>query len=208
MKKVHLATLAITLLCPICLLGQAPSASAPSSAPGAGCPNFTSIDEFGVLPRDVCVGQGAGRTERGRGLIVRKNRPRRSCSTSLVDQSSATDFVSIAASLIPVGPTLGQSGASQSSGQSGTGSGTATASIYALLAGFNHIGPTDPRFYREHVNSRRITFTIGTATSTQAENNSTTPATVYGAKLLLINSRELYTTGNLNRIRVVQTRRA
>src|SRR5438128_303084 len=54
-------------------------------------------------------------------------------STSLVDQSSATDFFSVAANVIPVPPGLSQSSSgtgSTSSNPSATGSTTATASLY------------------------------------------------------------------------------
>ena len=127
-------------------------------------------------------------------------------STSLVDQSSATDFVSAAASLIAVAPGLSQSGSGSTSGssQTGTGTGTTTASFYALMAAFNRTSPTDPTFYKDHVFSRRISFTIGTAASTQATDNTTTPSTVYGAKVLLVNHRELYTKDNLKAISVIQ----
>ena len=128
-------------------------------------------------------------------------------STSLVDQSSATDFFSVAANVIPVTPGLSQfvSSTGSSGNTSGAaGSTTATASLYALLAGLNKVNPTDPKFYAEHVFSRRFSFTIGTAASTLATDNSDTPATVYGAKVLLINARELYTIANLARIKQAQ----
>jgi hypothetical protein len=128
-------------------------------------------------------------------------------STSLVDQSSATDFFSLAANLIPVGPTLTQppSGTGATSNNSGTtGSTTATASLYSLLAALNKTSPTDPAFYAGHVFSRRLSFTIGTSASDQATDNTTTPATIYGAKVLLINHRELYTRSNLGGLRRVQ----
>ena len=128
-------------------------------------------------------------------------------STSLVDQSSATDFFSVAADVIPVTPGLSQfvsSTGSTTSGNGTAGSTTATASLYALLAGLNKTSPTDPQFYAAHVPSRRFSFTIGTAASTQATDNTTTPATVYGAKVLLINGRELFKKANLERLKAVQ----
>jgi len=128
-------------------------------------------------------------------------------STSLVDQSSAIDFFSVAANVIPVTPGLSQfvSSTGSSGNTSGAaGSTTATASLYALLAGLNKVNPTDPKFYAEHVFSRRFSFTVGTAASTLATDNTDTPATVYGAKVLLINARELYTKANLARIKQAQ----
>lgn len=115
-------------------------------------------------------------------------------STSLVDQTSSTDFVSAAVNLAAAGQ----------SGAAGSGSQTVTASLYALLAGLNGNAPTDPRFYADHVNARRASFTIGTAASDPKTDNSDTAATVVGGKLLLINGRELYRRDNLERIRAVQ----
>jgi len=128
-------------------------------------------------------------------------------STSLVDQSSASDFFSVAANVIPVTPGLSQvitSTGSTSSSPSAAGSTTATASLYALLAGLNKVGPTDPTFYKDHVNARRFFFTVGTAASKQATDNTDTPAAVYGTKVLLINHRELYREENKADIAKVQ----
>ena len=128
-------------------------------------------------------------------------------STSLVDQSSATDFFSVAANIIPVTPGLSQfvsATGSNSANNGAAGSTTATASLFALLAALNKVSPTDPTFYAEHVFSRRFSFTVGTAASTLATDNTDTPATVYGMKALLINSRELYTKANLARLKTVQ----
>jgi hypothetical protein len=116
-------------------------------------------------------------------------------STSLVDQSSATDFFSIAANLIPVTPGLSQAispTGSPLSDSNAAGSTTATASLYAILAALNRKTPTDPEFYKLHVDARRFFFTIGTAASKQVTDNTDAPAAVYGAKVLLINGRELY----------------
>jgi hypothetical protein len=128
-------------------------------------------------------------------------------STSLVDQSSATDFFSVAANVLPVTPGLSQfisSTGSTTSDNGATGSTTATASLYALMAGLNKISPTDPKFYAGHALSRRFSFTIGTAASKQATENTDKPATVYGAKVLLINDRELYKKKNLEKLKEVQ----
>jgi hypothetical protein len=126
-------------------------------------------------------------------------------STSLVDQSSASDFFSVAANVIPVTPGLSQFTSGGTTSASGTaGSTTATASLYALLAGLNKVSPTDPKVYAGHVFSRRFSVTVGTAASTQATDNTDTPAAVYGTKVLLINGRELYTKKNLDILNKVQ----
>jgi hypothetical protein len=176
----------------------------PVSAWGQGQPGVNGwidkqIDD--LLDKQI-VGQNGQGSDRQRESPSADSR-----STSLVDQSSATDFFSVAANVIPVTPGLSQfvSSTGTSGNTSGAaGSTTATASLYALLAGLNKVNPTDPKFYAEHVSSRRFSFTVGTAASTLATDNTDTPATVYGAKVLLINARELYTKANLARIKQAQ----
>jgi hypothetical protein len=146
--------------------------------------------------------------ENGQGVDRQRESPSTdSRSTSLVDQSSATDLFSVAANVIPVTPGLSQfipSTGSTTSDSSAAGSSTATASLYAFLVALNKVSPTDPAFYRDQVFSRRFSFTIGTAASKQATDNTDTPATVYGTKILLVNGRELYTKNNLERLKGVQ----
>jgi hypothetical protein len=176
----------------------------PLSAWGQGQPGVNGwidkqIDD--LLDKQV-VGQNGQGSDRQRESPSADSR-----STSLVDQSSATDFFSVAANIIPVTPGLSQfvSSTGSSGNTSGAaGSTTATTSLFALLAGLNKVNPTDPKFYAEHVFSRRFSFTVGTAASTLATDNTDTPATVYGAKVLLINARELYTKANLARIKQAQ----
>jgi|GEM_PF-3128391 len=137
----------------------------------------------------------------GKGSDRQKESPSTdSRSTSLVDQSSATDFFSLAANVIPVTPGLSQftsSTGTTMSNSSTTGSTTATASLYALIVAFNKKSPTDPQFYKDHAFSRQLSFTIGTSASDQTKDNTTTPATVYGTKYLVINRRELYSKSSI-----------
>ena len=199
--------IALLIVCPVTLPAQtAPAAAPAAAAPSAGCPNFKTIDEY-VYCQAIAILDKQQVGQNGKGSDRQLQSPSTdSRSTSLVDQSSATDFVSAAASLIAVAPSLSQSGSGNISGssQTGTGTGTTTVSLYALMAAFNKASPTDPTFYKDHVFSRRISFTIGTAASTQATDNTTTPSTVYGAKYLIINRRELYRKDNLDRISHIQ----
>lgn len=198
--------IALLIGCPVILAAQSAPAAAPVAAAPSACPTFKTIDEFVYCQVMVILDkQQVG--QNGKGSDRQLQSPSTdSRSTSLVDQSSATDFVSAAASLIAVAPSLSQStsGSSPGSSQTGTGTGTTTASVYALMAAFNKTSPTDPTFYKDHVFSRQISFTIGTAASTQATDNTTTPSTVYGAKYLIINRRELYKEQNLKLISKIQ----
>jgi hypothetical protein len=142
--------------------------------------------------------------ENSKGADRQREAPSDARSTALVDQTSATDFVAAAANLATViDPRLaGLAGASTPN--TGGGSQAVTASLYALVAGLNGVKPTNPEFYRNHVNARRISLTIGTAASDKATHNTDDPATVYGVKVLVWNSRELFTADNLRRLNEVQ----
>jgi hypothetical protein len=183
----------------ICALVLVIACCAPSSAQ-------TFDDWVGSQVDAVLAKQQVG--ENGKGVDRQRESPSTDPrSTSLVDQSSATDFLSVAANVIPVTPGLSQligPTGSSSTGTSAAGSTTVTASLYALLAAFNKVGPTDPKFYGQHTLSRRFSLTIGTAVSNQNIDNTDKPAVVYGGKVLLINQRELYTHKNLEAIKVIQ----
>jgi hypothetical protein len=120
-------------------------------------------------------------------------------STSLVDQSSASDFVSLALSVL-----RDQVGTIGSTTTGSTATGSVTVSAYSLLALASRTDLTDPTFYKEHTGARRVYLTIGTAASTQAEDNTTKDATVLGVKYLLSNQRDLYARGNLEQLEMVQ----
>ena len=123
-------------------------------------------------------------------------------STALVDQSSATDFVSAAVNLATVLPATSQlaSSAAPSSAASSGGSQTVTTSVYALAAALNTTAPTNPEFYKNHVAARRVSFTVGTASSDPKKDNTEKAGGVVGAKFLILNGRELYRSDNLAQI--------
>ena len=118
-------------------------------------------------------------------------------STSLVDQSSATDFISTAIQFIPVSNIRGavtgqQPGSMADSSQQGSGSASVTVTGYSLLAALNKRSLTDPQFYKEHTNARRFSFTLGTAASDAATDGTDEAGMIYGLKYVVINGRDLY----------------
>jgi len=118
-------------------------------------------------------------------------------STALVDNTAAPSLLSLAAAFVPVASNLSPAiGPATTGGGAGGGTGTATVSLFSVLAGIEHTQPLDPGFYRSGVNARRLFFTGGSASSTQAVDNTASAAAVLGVKLLLINRREIYTTAN------------
>ena len=123
-------------------------------------------------------------------------------STTLVDQSNASDLVSTALNLLPV-----PSGSA--SGQSG--SGTVTSSLYAIYALATKQDPLTPTLYNvgTSVNLRTLSFTFGreqqdtapTASASSATSTSASPSasststttlagTIYGVQWLPWNRRD------------------
>jgi hypothetical protein len=120
----------------------------------------------------------------GNGVANQKESPSNdSTSTSLVDTTSATDFVSLA---------LNVTGIRRDDGESSPTSGSVTASLYSLAAAARGRSLTDPQFYRRGTPLRRLALTIGSEESLPAEHFTDKPATNLGAKLLILNSRDVY----------------
>jgi len=102
-------------------------------------------------------------------------------STTMVDQSSATDLISLA--LSPVG-LFGNSSDTNPRSVSVTAS---AYSAYALLKGQD---PMSAQFYNDHAAWRRLSFTVGSDNGTAA---GTQNATITGMKVLIVNRRDLST---------------
>jgi hypothetical protein len=113
-------------------------------------------------------------------------------STSLVDQSSASDFFNLALNL------------AQASGGSGNSNNTnsisVTTSAYALYAAANYHDPLDPAFYARNRNWRRAYLTLGRdlpdSTSASSDPHLNQPGTIGGVKLLLYDKRDISDPSN------------
>ena len=193
-----------SLLTSLLSLSLAATLSAQDTQPAAAGQSFNDWFSARVLSL-VSVRQAAAKAgempvvANGKGIARDKQSPASDTrSTSLVDQSSAPDLFSVAANLVPVSSLLGgSSSATPTTPTSGaSGSGSVTASLYAILASAHGVGVTDPGFYSTHASARRLSFTLGTAESTKATDNTTDPATVVGAKFLALDSREIFTSQN------------
>src|SRR5438876_7379587 len=110
-------------------------------------------------------------------------------STSLVDQTSASDLVSMALSL------AGVSG--NSTDNSSPKSLSVTASAYSLYALFKQQDPLDAQFYNDNAGWRRFSLTLGYDNDLPQSGNSS-HATIAGAKFLIVNNRDLSSCGNLS----------
>lgn len=109
-------------------------------------------------------------------------------STSLVDQSSASDLV---------GAALNLAGIKSGSEDMQNPSFTATASLYSLYAAAVRHDPLDPSFYLSNRNWRRFWFTLGQELSAE---NGNQRATISGFKILIINGRDASSGRNRERV--------
>ena len=120
-------------------------------------------------------------------------------STSLVDRSAASDFVSLALGLVPIGRNTDRSAGSNKPTQT-----SMTISAYSLAAWGSGRELTDPAFYRVHKDLRRLYVTLGTAESGRDDDNTDRPATVMGVKYLIVNQRDIYARHSLKHLSGVQ----
>ena len=114
-----------------------------------------------------------------------------STSTSLVDQSTASDLFGAAMDLAGL--------ATKSPGNNNS-SFSGVASAYSLKAAIDHHDPLDPRFYTDNQGWREVWITLGVEYPDSESPVGTQPATLLGLKLLLLNKRDLSTKANQNKI--------
>jgi hypothetical protein len=168
-----------------------PTAASAQPAPAAPDTFVTWID--GRVKAAIAAKKAPAQTaaeakkigENGNGTANQKEAPSGdSASTSLVDTSSASDFMSLAMSLTGLTPTK--------EGESKPKSGSITVTAYSLAAGIKGVSLTDPQFYKNATNWRRLALTIGSEASKPAEVFTDKPSTNIGAKFLIVNSRDIY----------------
>lgn len=123
-------------------------------------------------------------------------------STSLVDQSSASDLFNLALNLAKL---------SSGMGPNDTNSVTVTTSLYSLYSAANFHDPLDPAFYFRNREWRRVYLTLGrdvpdaSTTSTAASSNANgeldpahrkQPGTIGGIKFVLWDRRDITSPSN------------
>jgi hypothetical protein len=187
----HRFTAAALIGCASVLLAAA--ASAQPAVPAAPETFVTWIDGrvMAAIAAQKAAAQAAAETkkigENGNGVANQKEAPSADgASTSLVDTSAASDFLSLALSLTGLTPT--------EEGESTPKSGSITVSAYSLAAGIKGVSLTDPQFYKKATNWRRLALMIGSEASKPEEVFTDKPSTNIGAKFLIINSRDIYST--------------
>jgi len=116
-------------------------------------------------------------------------------STTLVDTSSAPDFVGLGVTL------LGLRNAPEGSDDTNPGGTSITATAYSLLAAAYGKDPlADPDFYANHHNWRRVSFTVGREPAREGGVGLNSASTIAGVKVVLLDLREITRTENLTDI--------
>ena len=104
-------------------------------------------------------------------------------STSLVDQSSASDLIGAAINLV---------GLNNSDGNNTDRSFSFTASGYSLLAAFSNHDPLDPVFYLANSGVRKFWFTLGQELPDKDDSSAVTEsAKIVGFKALIVDKRDV-----------------
>lgn len=102
-------------------------------------------------------------------------------SDSLVDQSSAPDFIGLA---------LNMAGLKSNSDEMEATAFSITTSAYALLATAKKQDPLNPTFYNQHSAWRKLSFLFGSEFPDEEGAASNQRATLFGVKYLLTNRRD------------------
>ena len=104
-------------------------------------------------------------------------------STSLVDQSSASDLVGVALNLAGLSAKSGDD-------EKEADNVSVTTSAYALYSGLQGVDPLNPVFYNENRAWRKVFFTLGYDDEKLEGTETTERAKIYGAKIMLIDKRD------------------
>jgi hypothetical protein len=119
-------------------------------------------------------------------------------STSLVDQSSASDLIGAAMNLAG----LGQNGGN--GGKEGDTSASVSATAYSLYSTLRGADPLDPAFYNAHRGWRQVSITLGFEKGQKnTDGSSTEDTTIAGAKWLIIHRRDAALGANNDRLKKV-----
>ena len=103
-------------------------------------------------------------------------------SATLVDQSSASDLIGLAANFAGLS-------ASSNDNQADPTSVAVTTSAYSLLAAINRVDPLNPVFYDQHRNWRKLSVTLG-YDDEDLPNGTRQRAKLFGAKFMFLNRRD------------------
>lgn len=168
--KTFLSSLALILfLLPIQILGQV-----------KGCPSSQDLNDcINVRARELVK----AKTDQNSSTKQTETPSASANSTSLVDQSSASDLVGVALNL------AGLTGSSQSNGNQ-PNSFSVTTSAYALYSAFTGVDPLNPDFYNAHRDWRRFSVTLGYDDEKIGTTTDTQRVKLIGVKYLAINHRD------------------
>jgi len=109
-------------------------------------------------------------------------------STSLVDQSSASDLI---------GAALNLAGITDNPNGNENKSFSFTTSLYSVYSALSQRDPLDPSFYSAHRRLRSVYFTLGQEVPKDETVNINNRATIFGAKFLIWDMRDAAHPSNL-----------
>jgi hypothetical protein len=153
--------------------------SAQLVAHAQGCPASTDLNDcINVRIRELVK----AKTDQNSNTKQAETPSSSTNSTSLVDQSSASD-------LFGVGLNLAGLAANSNSTDNQPNSVSVTTSAYALYAAFKGVDPLNPDFYNKHRDWRRFSVTLG-YDEEKLPTGDTQRAKLFGIKYLVINRRD------------------
>lgn len=103
-------------------------------------------------------------------------------SATLVDQSSASDLIGLAANFAGLS-------ASSNDNQPDPSSVSVTTNAYSLVAALNRVDPLNPVFYDQHRNWRKLSFTLG-YDDEDLPDGTKQRAKIFGSKFMFLNRRD------------------
>lgn len=166
--------------------GEAPAAV---GAPQTGAADKAS-DNFMVWLNDKVEEKSVALINQGSNANQTETPAASAASTSLVDQSSASDLVGVALNL------SGLSGSTNN--DQDVNSASVTASAYSLYAAFKGADPLDPEFYNLHKKWRKLSLTLGYDNEQQEGETTADRVTLAGFKYLIFNGRDAGNVRNSN----------
>ena len=178
-KRILNSTLAIILA-----LSLAGLASGQETSPDnpKGCPKSNDLNDcINVRVKSVLK----AKTDQGNNTKQTETPSTSQNSTSLVDESSASDLIGVGLNL------AGLKAASGSDNMADANSVSVTATAYSLYSALSGVDPLNPTFYNQHRDWRRLSVTLGYDDEKKMPNSDETQRVkIFGAKFLIINKRD------------------
>jgi hypothetical protein len=178
-------TLRLPTITLVAVLVSCAGASAQTSDPCLGRPTFSAWLNCRIEAAVIRAAGASGDEKQAEPPSLASN------STTLLDLSSAPDFIGLGMTLFGINnDTAGDS----------TSNPALSVTAYSLLALAHGQDMFDPDFYQRYANWRRLSFTLGQQAARNDGSGFDAKATIFGTKIVLFNARELSRSDNLGEI--------